>query len=139
MGRINVGRVILGGLLAGLVINISETILNLVVVAKDMEDAFRALNMPPLGTGPIMGFVASSFVLGIAIVWLYAAIRPRFGAGPKTAVIAGVAVWFFAYLYSSFAMALMSLFPAKVMVITTLWGLPEVIIASVAGAALYQE
>ena len=139
MGRINVGRVILGGLLAGLVINISETILNLVVVAKEMEDALRALNLPPLGTGPIMGFVASSFVVGIAIVWLYAAIRPRFGAGPKTGVIAGLVVWFFAYLYGSFAQTLMGIFPAKVMVIATLWGLPEVIIASVAGASVYQE
>ena len=31
MGRINVGRVVLGGLLAGLVINISESLLNGVV------------------------------------------------------------------------------------------------------------
>ena len=139
MGGINVGRVILGGLLAGLVINISETILNLVVVAKDMEDAFRALNMPPLGTGPIMGFVASSFVVGIALIWLYAAIRPRFGAGPKTAVIAGLTVWFFAYLYAAFGMALMNLFPVKVMLITTIWGLPEVVLAAAAGAWLYQE
>ena len=139
MGRINVGRVILGGLLAGLVINISETILNLVVVAKDMEDAFRALNLPPLGTGPIMGFVASSFVVGIALVFLYAAIRPRFGPGPMTAVIAGGIVWFLAYVYSSFATGMMGLFPAKVLLVATLWGLPEIIIAAVAGAFLYQE
>jgi hypothetical protein len=28
--------------------------------------------------------------MGILIVWTYAAIRPRLGAGPKTAVIAGL-------------------------------------------------
>jgi hypothetical protein len=27
------------------------------------------------------------------VVWLYAAIRPRFGAGPATAVRAGLAFW----------------------------------------------
>ncbi len=98
MSRINVGRVILGGLLAGLVVNVSETILNVVVVASSMEAALHERNLPPLGIQPIIGFVVMAFLLGIATVWLYAAIRPRFGAGAGTAVIAGVAVWFFAYL-----------------------------------------
>ena len=39
--------------------------------------------------------LAFAFLCGIAAVWLYAAIRPRFGAGLKTALIAGIAVWFF--------------------------------------------
>ena len=34
MSSINVGRVVAAGMLAGLVVNISETILNLVVVAQ---------------------------------------------------------------------------------------------------------
>jgi hypothetical protein len=28
------------------------------------------------------------------IMWLYAAIRPRYGPGPKTAAVAGFALWF---------------------------------------------
>ena len=139
MGRINVGRVILGGLVAGLVVNISETILNLVVVAQAMENALRARNAPAMGMGPIVGFVAFTFVLGIATIWLYAAIRPRFGAGAKTAAIAGLAVWFFAYVNPALAMALMGLFSMKLMTATTIWGLPEIVIAAVAGAALYKE
>ena len=95
MGRINAGRVILGGLLAGLVINLGETVLNLVVVAQAMEDSLRARNLPPLGGGPIAGFVILAFFVGIATVWLYAAIRPRFGPGVRTAAIAGLVVWFF--------------------------------------------
>ena len=31
------------------------------------------------------------FLVGILLIWLYAAIRPRYGAGPGTAVLAGVA------------------------------------------------
>lgn len=139
MGKINVGRVILGGLVAGVVINVSETILNLVAVAQAMEDSFKALGLPALGMGPIMGFVISTFFVGIALVWLYAAIRPRFGPGVGTAVIAGVAFWLAAYAYSSFGMALMGLFPVKLMLITSLWGLAEVVIASIVGASLYKE
>jgi hypothetical protein len=139
MGQINIGRVILGGLVAGLVINISETILNLFVVAQAMEESLRARNLPPLGGGPIAGFVIFSFLVGIVTVWLYAAIRPRFGPGMKTAVIAGLVVWFFAYLYGAVGMVLMGIFRAKVMTIATIWGLSEIILASIAGAWLYTE
>ena len=45
MGNINVGRVILGGLLAGLVINIGESVLNLFVVAQGMDQALKARNL----------------------------------------------------------------------------------------------
>ena len=47
MGKINVGRVILGGLLAGLVINIGESILNLAIAGERMELAYRELNLQP--------------------------------------------------------------------------------------------
>src|SRR5437667_4515115 len=42
-------------------------------------------------------FVIGGFVLGVLLVWLYAAIRPRFGPGPKTSLIAGLVLWFLAY------------------------------------------
>jgi hypothetical protein len=34
-------------------------------------------------------FNATGFLIGIFAIWLYAAIRPRHGPGPKTAVCAG--------------------------------------------------
>jgi len=139
MGRINVGRVILGGLVAGLVVNISETILNLAVVATSMEAALKERNLPPLGMSPIFGFVILAFLLGIVTVWLYAAMRPRFGPGARTAVITGVVVWFFAYLYSGIGMVLMSFLPAQLTVITLVWGLVEIVIGSIAGAWVYKE
>ena len=139
MSRINVVRVILGGLLAGLVVNVSETILNVVVVASSMEAALHERNLPPLGIQPIIGFVVLAFLLGIATVWLYAAIRPRFGAGPGTAVIAGVAVWFFAYLYSGVGTTLMSFLPAGLMTLTLAWGLVEIVLGALAGAWVYRE
>jgi len=139
MNRINVGRVILGGLIAGLVVNISETILNLAVVASPMEAALKERNLPPIGMSPIIGFVVLAFLLGIATVWLYAAMRPRFGPGVQTAVITGVVVWFFAYFYSGIGTTLMSFLPAQLMTITLVWGLVEIVLGSIAGAWLYRE
>ena len=77
MGHINFGRVVLGGLLAGLVINISEFLLNGVVLAEDMNAVMAAMNKPPM-TGSMIGlFLLLGFGLGVVLVWLYAAIRPR--------------------------------------------------------------
>ncbi len=80
-----------------------------------------------------------SFVLGIAIVWLYAAIRPRYGAGPKTALCAGLAVWFFVWLWGFGGTVVMGLYPTKLVLITVIWGLFEVPIAAVVGAWPYKE
>jgi hypothetical protein len=139
MGKINLGRVILGGLLAGLVINISEFVLNTYVVGADMDAAMKAMNRPPIDQQMIIWFAVAGFALGILAVWLYAAIRPRFGPGVKTAVIAALAVYCLAYVYPSVFVGVMQLFPARAMIVSLCWGLPEIIIASIAGAWLYTE
>jgi hypothetical protein len=43
--------------------------------------------------------VIMSFVLGILLVWLYAAIRPRFGPGPKTAMYAALVIWICGFVF----------------------------------------
>jgi hypothetical protein len=139
MGGINVGRVVLGGLLAGLVIDVSEYLLNEVVLGEQMAAAMRRLNLPPVGGGAIGVFVVLGFALGIAAVWVYAAIRPRFGAGARTALCAGATVWFFAYLYPSIGMGVLGFFSGGVITLAVLWGLVELLLATVAGAWLYQE
>lgn len=139
MKGIDVGRVVLGGLLAGLVIDIGESVLNGWLLAADMEAAMARLNLPPIGGSAIATFVVLGFALGIAMIWLYAAIRPRFGAGVNTALCAGAAVWFFAYLYPTIGFAVMGFFSTRLIVIGLIWGLAEVLIAAVAGAWLYRE
>ena len=139
MGRINMGRVIVGGLLAGLVINISEFVLNTFVIEKDMTAAMQALNLPPIDTAMVGCFVVLGFLLGISTVWLYAAIRPRFGPGVSTATCAALTVWFLNYVYPTAFMMVMHVFPRKAMAISVVWGLPEIIIAGIAGAWAYTE
>lgn len=139
MNAINTKRVILGGLAAGLVINVSETLLNVPVLGAEMEASLAKLNLPPVGGSAIALFVGLSFVLGIVLVWLYAAIRPRFGPGPKTAVIAGLVVWFLAYFYASLGMGAMGFFPTRLLTISVMWGLVELLLAATVGAWLYKE
>lgn len=139
MGKINLGRVMLGGLVTGLIVNITETLLNVVVMTAPMEYALRARNLPPVGGAAIGGFLILTFMLGFVTVWCYAAIRPRFGPGPRTAAIAALVVWFLAYLHQSATMTLMGVVPAAVTTIGLLWGFVEIVVASIAGAAVYKE
>ena len=138
MGKINGARVILGGLAAGVVINIFEFLLNGVILQKDMEAAVGALNRQ-LGVAELVMFTCWAFLIGVFAVWLYAAIRPRYGAGPKAAIIAGFAVWCLGYLLAAVTPFALKLFPASVMVIGLVVGLVEVILGTLLGAWLYRE
>jgi len=138
MGKINVARVILGGLLAGLVMNISEYVLNIYVIAEESEAIMQRLGLPPLGNHQIGIFVAMTFVLGIIAIFVYAAMRPRFGAGVKTAVITAVAFWLLTSV-GGFADMILGIIPANMFGLTAVWTLVEAVVAIVIGAWLYQE
>jgi hypothetical protein len=139
MGRINIGRVLAGGLLAGLIINVGETILNLFVIAEAMDAALQARNLPPVGGQAIAVFVLLCFALGVGTVWLYAAMRPRFGPGAGTAVLTGVAVWSFAFLFPGIGNIVMQLFPPGPAILALVWGLAEMVVAALAGGRVYNE
>jgi hypothetical protein len=138
MPRINVKRVVLGGIVAAILVNAGEGLLGF-LLKRDYEAAMRALGIR-MGTSPALFLpVAWSFVVGILAIWLYAAIRPRYGAGPATAVRAAVAVWAFTTVTFSIAMASLTIFPARLMAIATAWSLAEVVVAVLVGAWLYRE
>ncbi len=140
MGRINWGRVVLGGLLAGVVLNVVDWLVYGVWLKADLAAAMQALGKQPGAMDSAVPlWVALDFVYGIGLLWVYAAIRPRFGAGPKTAVIAGVAVWFFVGLLHAIGEAPMGFMPQRVMMIGTIVNLIELAVAGPVGAYLYKE
>ena len=139
MSKINYGRVILGGLLAGLVLNIGEYLLNEVVFKRQMEEIFRRLHVTPPGGSFIAVAVVITFLLGILIVCLYAMIRPRYGPGPKTAICAALVIWFCVYIYCGVLNAAIFGISASYLVLGMVWGLVEYALAAIAGAWLYRE
>ncbi len=140
MGKINWGRVILGGLVAGVVINVSEFILHTMVVGEQWKEAMKALNLSgEPTTQQIVVWNIWGFLVGIATVWLYAAIRPRFNPGAGTAVKAGIAVWFFTHLLMTLGMWNMGLFPQAPWVIGLVWTFVETIVAALVGGWIYKE
>jgi len=142
MGNINWRRVIGGGLVAGLVMNISEAALHGGMLGQDGVDLFKSYGVPhDPQAWQIIGLIATTFVLGIVSVWLYAAIRPRYGAGPMTAIRAGLAIWVVAHVWSGvyIGAGFTGLIPAKLAWLPVVWGLIEAPAGTLAGAWLYKE
>ena len=140
MRSINWGRVILGGLVAGVIINISEGLLNAKVLKDDWAAVMKTMGKTMEEGGSAMAvWLILGFAMGIAGVWLYAAIRPRFGAGAGTAVRAGLAFWFFVDVFSVVAQANMGLFASRMLVTIAIWTLVQNVVAIVVGAWLYKE
>jgi hypothetical protein len=139
MKKINLGRVLLGGLIAGVVLNIGESLLNGVVLANDMKAEFDKLRLPPPGGDFIAKAVVATFILGIVIIYIYAAIRTRFGPGVKTAIYAGLFAWFCVYVYVGVIQTGLGFVSAKLALIGAVWGLVEYAAGAVAGAWLYKE
>ena len=139
MSQINIGGVLKGGVAAGVIMNISEFILNVPVAGTQMEAELASHNLPPVSTAAIATFTFVTLLLGIATVWLYAAIRPRLGPGPKTAIVAGLFVWALSYLYASVFFYMLGTQSLGLVVLGVVWSGVEMIIASSVGAYLYKE
>ena len=133
-------RVVLGGLLAGVVINVVEFITNGVILKDTWAQSMQSLGKPAeISTGAIVMFNIWGFLLGIAAIWLYAAICPRYGAGPSTAVRAGLAAWGLAVFLANLSTYALGLFPAGLLVTTTIVALIEIVLGTIVGAWVYAE
>ena len=135
MYKINWLRVILGGLLAGVVINVFEALVNGVLFAERIEAELGTRTMPSYA---IPLFILWGFIVGIVAVWIYASIRRTYGAGPRTAIIAGVATWVIGYALANLSFFAIGVFSGGMMAVATAIGLVEVILATLAGAWLYR-
>jgi len=140
MGKINYSRVILGGIIGGLVAGFLDWFLNGVLVGQHWENAMKSLNRPNAFSG---AFLLCLFLVysigGILIVWVYAAIRPRFGGGVRTAVYAGLVAWAFASLLPGTMDAVEGLYSPRLMLYAILAGIVEILAGAIIGAWLYKE
>ena len=140
MAHTNRGRVILGGLLAGVMINLVEFVTNGLILKDSWAQVMQAMGKPAEPSGSaILLFNVWGFLLGMVAVWVYAAIRPRYGAGAGTAIRAGLAAWVLAVFLADLSLAGAGLLPVRMLVITALVELFEIPLATVVGAWIYKE
>jgi len=136
---VNTVRVVLGGLLAGLVMNIGEIIFNDMILGAQMKSWLAAHNFAEPGGTFVALTVGLTFVMGIVIVLTYALIRPRLGPGVKTAIVAGLIAWFACCVYVGIINGVLFGLSANVIGLAIVWGLIEYTLAAIVGAWAYKE
>ena len=140
MGKINIARVLLGGIAAGIVGNVLAYLVDGLMLAPQWAAAMKTLGRPEFSDNQFVAFNLIGLLYGILVVGLYALMRPHFGAGPKTAVYAGLGAWAMGTLLPNASlMAVAGLFPLNLTVMTTAAAIVESAAAALAGAALYKE
>lgn len=139
---INTNKVLLGGFVAGVVINVIDFVVNVYVLAarnKAEMDAFKpGLSDQMMSGSSVASYIIMDFVLGFALVWTYAAIRPRFGPGLRTATYAAILFWLLALIFTS-GFRQMGIMSSGLWWTYALIGLVNFYLASWAGAKLYSE
>jgi len=137
MNKVNPDRVIISGIVAGLV----WTLLSSLITAYLSREFVAAVPDHRLSAPPqqlVLFLLALNLVMGVWAMWLYAAIRPRYGPGAWTAARTGAAWWIITSLvdntWGSFGFVQQHALLAPMIA-----SFPALVLAAIAGAALYRE
>lgn len=142
MVEMNIGKLALGGIAAGVTTFMLTGLVNATVLAgalKDWSHETGSALHPPAQPVALSLWCVMSLLIGIAGVWFYAAITPRFGAGYKTALIAGLALWVANKFAVCFDLTALGIFPRPLLAGLALGGLLAIEGGLLVGAWLYQK
>ena len=139
MRGINTSRWLMSGIIAGVIFAIVDFVLNGMVLVQQWAAAMTALGLPQIGGATVVVFIIIDLVVGLAAMWIYVGIRPRFGASVTTAVYAGLATWLLAILVPNVVILVTGLLPSGLVWTIIVVGIVQFVVGTVVGAYFYQE
>jgi hypothetical protein len=138
---IRMSKVALAGLVAGLVGNVIGFVGFGLLLGPRLQAEAVAI-APALagraGSGLGIAFNVVQFVIGGLIVWLYAAMQPRFGATMRTAACAGLVVWVCGLLFHADWLVIGMMSPLSYTLASAL-ALVQVLAVASIGAKVYGQ
>jgi hypothetical protein len=139
---LNTSKVVAGGLAAGVVLNVIDYITYTIVLVdrvKAQADAFKPGMAASMMSGnAITVYIITDFIYGLLLVWTYAAIRPRFGPGPRTAMLTALLFWIVLAFCNAPTM-LMGMVTVKLWWAESFVMLVNFLVATWIGAMIYKE
>jgi len=135
----NTTRWLAGGVAAGLLIWLLEGVastLYMPVMQAALERHSLAMEMSAYVYAVSL---LACLLFGLALVFFYAASRPRFGPGPGTALRVAVVLWLGGYVPSLMGLHMMDLLPPGLLLTWGATGLVEMLLASLLGGWMYRE
>jgi hypothetical protein len=136
----NIGKLILGGFVAGIIYFIGDGVVHGALLKQHWVSILSAVNVDPekaLKAPAVFGLY--DLIKGFAVVWIYAAIRPRLGPGAGTAVIAGLITWLLAIPAPLIGLIPMKFFPPSFVALWSAYGLVPMVVGALVGAWIYRE
>ena len=141
MARINIRRVLIGGVVAGVVMNVMDAVTNGVLMLAEWRANSTRLGLDPAaaeGVANLVILAAVDVLFGIVLVWLYAAMQPRYGATVRTALLAAAAM-FVATMGIIIGFVLMGVLTPWLLVQMAIAGAVTLAAGAVAGARFYRD
>jgi hypothetical protein len=139
MRGINLNRLLLGGVVVGVLLWFLEAAASMIYL-DEMRMALQAHSLVlQMKSSTWLASLAGFLLFGLTLIFIYVAMRPRFGPGPKTAIIAAVALWLGGYVTSLIGYDQIALYPRSLLYLWGIVGLVQMIIGSIVGAWIYRE
>jgi hypothetical protein len=139
--KINWPRLIVGGLIAAIICFMSDGFFHEQLLGRDWEAVYSNLGVtePPHQTSALLYFAVFELGRGFVSMLLYVMMRTPFGAGPKTATLAGIAAWVAFSLTAPAQFIPLGFFSNSLWVKVGALQLLTSIVATIAGAAVYKD
>lgn len=139
MGTIKIAGVVAGGLLAGAIWQLVSFAWVTFVLAEELEAILRRFNASALPPQSFLVHLTTALAGGVLLVWLYAAMRSRFGWGLRSALIAGFVVWLFSFVTFMATAVEMNMFSRRLAFLVGLGGMIATSLAAFVGTSAYKD
>ena len=141
MPKINCTRLIIGGLIAAVIMFVTDGFFHEKLVKTDWQAVYAALSArepEPHGTG-LMYFAIFELGRGMISLLLYSTLRAFYGAGPKTAILAAFMGWVAFSLTGPAQFIPLGFLSNALWIKMGAFHLVTSMVATLAGAAIYKD
>ena len=139
MRGINLGRVLFGGLIAGIGYNVVNWIGHGLILRAESDELMAELDVAPPTFAQSAQLWSIWILYGVLVAWLYASMRPRFGPGPRTAAFAGLTVWLAGIVVPALPTAVLGFYSLGVVCADLVVGLVGLLAGAWIAGFLYRE
>jgi hypothetical protein len=141
MYKINWVRVLVGGLVAAVILFLTDGFFHERVVSADWKALYAGLGSaePQENAVSLVYFAIFELGRGLISIYLYSLMRSCCGPGPKTAALAGIVAWIAFSVTGPAQFIPLGFYSHALWIKVGAFQLVTSIIAAIAGAALYRE
>lgn len=141
MYKINWVRVLVGGLVASILLFLTDGFLHERILSADWQAVYSSLGVaePKHSAYGLVYFVVFELGRGFISIYLYALMRSCCGAGPKTGALAGLVAWIAFSVTGPAQFIPLGFYSHALWIKVGAFQLATSIIAAIAGAALYRD